>query len=66
MGQAKLRGTLQQRVEEGIAKRILQEKIAAEKQRQYRASLTSEDKKKLRDLQTLLAVATVASNQITY
>lgn len=66
MGQAKLRGTLQQRVEEGIAKRELQEKIAAEKQRQYRASLTPEDKKKIRDLQTLLAVATVASNQITY
>ena len=54
MGQAKLRGSKETRVKEGIEKRKLQEKIREEKRKIYFAGLSKEEKDKLLKQKLLL------------
>lgn len=55
MGQAKLRGSKEQRVKEGTAKREMTEKIRAESMRVYMDSLTDEEKAKIKKSKLMLA-----------
>lgn len=55
MGQAKVRGSKEQRVKEGEAKREMTKKIRAETYRAYLASLTPEEKAKMKKYELMLS-----------
>lgn len=59
MGQAKLRGSFEQRQAEGIVKREQREAEQERKRLERLASMTPEQKQRLHDLKTLLATISI-------
>lgn len=56
MGQAKLRGSREERVQEGIAKRALEAAERERRRRQYWASLTPRQRRRLREIASVTAM----------
>ena len=62
MGEAKKRGTLEERIQQGILKKTLEAKNRQEVKIAYEASLTPRQKQKIKDSNLLLTSAMIISN----